>query len=276
MQTEDLVFAAECTAAEDWVSENRITLEGFFIKDTQGCFLAEEDNHRVGICMALYYGASGFICELIVRQEARGRGVGAALLNHSVGYLKERGVESVYLDGVVKAVRLYERNGFHKICRSWRFSGYLTGNKSPQVRPMAANDLDQVYTLDKFAFGADRSFYLRRRLEIYPKLCHVMTAGDTVTGFIQGREGNDWVSAGPWVVENMDENPLELLNALAAEAGDRQISIGILETNQRAYNMVQSLGFKARVDSPWRMALGSSSDLGTSTRCYAIGSAATG
>ncbi|MFZ2097751.1 MAG: GNAT family N-acetyltransferase [Anaerolineales bacterium] len=112
MRREDLVFAAECTAVEGWVSENWSTLEGFFLKDPQGCLLAEENGQPLGICIATYYGKCGFIGELIVRPEARGRGVGAALLNHGIGILNRRGTETVYLDGVVKAVELYERNGF--------------------------------------------------------------------------------------------------------------------------------------------------------------------
>jgi len=114
MRKEELSFAADCTMAEGWVSEDQATLEGFYQYDPQGCWLAEEEGYPIGICIATSYGSSGFIGELIVRPGARGRGVGAALLNHAVGGLKSNGVETVYLDGVIKAVELYERNGFRK------------------------------------------------------------------------------------------------------------------------------------------------------------------
>ncbi len=97
-----------------------------------------------------------------------------------------------------------------------------------------------------------------------------------VTGFILGRGGSDWLAAGPWVVEEAVQNPAELLSTFALEAHNRLISIGILETNQQACEMLQSFGFIARPDSPWRMALGGCSDLGTSPNCYAVGSAAKG
>ncbi len=276
MRKEELAFAAECTAAEGWVSENRATLEGFFLKDPKGCLVAEEKGQPVGICFATLYGKSGFIGELIVRPEARGRGVGAKLLNHGVRVLKDRGAETIYLDGVVKAVELYERNGFHKVCRSWRFSGQLTGKPGSHVRRMAISDLEQVYALDRLSFGAERSFFLKRRLELFPELSHVMMDGGRVSGYILGRSGESWVSAGPWVVKEDTENPAELLSALALEAGDRPINIGILETNHQACDLVRRLGLKARLDSPWRMAMGSSSDLGASPKCYAVGSAAKG
>ena len=276
MREEDLSFAAECTAAEGWVSENQTTLQGFFLNDPGGCLLAQENGHPIGICVTTSYGAGGFIGELIVRPEARGRGVGAALLNYGRVTLKERGVERVYLDGVVKAVHLYERNGFRKVCRSWRFSGKLTGKKSTHVRRMTMSDLGQVFALDRVSFEADRGFFLQRRLELFPELSYVMVDRNKVTGYILGRGGINWLAAGPWVVDEGVENPVDLLNAFALEAGDKPISVGILDTNQHACELVQSLGFVARSDSPWRMALGSSTDLGASTRCYAVGSAAKG
>jgi GNAT superfamily N-acetyltransferase len=276
MHKDDLQFAAQCTSAEGWVSEDQKTLEGFYINDAQGCLLAEENGQPVGICIATCYGLSGFIGELIVSPDARGRGVGAALLNHGVQGLKERGVETVYLDGVLRAVELYVRNGFTKVCRSWRFSGNLTGKKSSHVRRMTEKDLDEVCALDKRSFGADRGFFLRRRLELFPELSYVVVNHAKVSGFVLGRAGTNWVAAGPWIVDGLDERAEGLLNAFALESGGRPISIGILDCNQPACSLVQSLGFVARTDSPWRMASGSSTDLGASYNSYAVGSAAKG
>jgi ribosomal protein S18 acetylase RimI-like enzyme len=276
MEEADLTFAAECTAAEGWVSENQTTLEGFFIHEPKGCLIAEAKERPVGICFASFYGKSGFIGELIVRPEARGKGVGAALLNQGLKVLKDRGVETVYLDGVVKAVELYERNGFRKVCRSSRFSGHMAGKPSTPVRQMVISDLEQVFRLDGSSFGADRSFFLRRRLELFPELSYVMMDHERVTGFILGRCGEGWVSAGPWVISEDAENPVELLDSFALQAGDRPISIGILETNHQACHLIRSLGFVERVESPWRMAHGRSADLGASPSCFAVGSAAKG
>lgn len=275
MNENDLAFAAECTTAEGWVSENLPTLEGFFIHGRSGCLLAEDEKQPLGICIATCYGVHGFIGELIVRPEARGKGLGGTLLRHAMQILGDQGVRTIYLDGVVKAVQLYERNGFKKICRSWRFSGNLPGKKSRGVRRMTTRDLDQVCTLDEQAFGADRSFFLRRRRELYPELSFVMEAQGRVNGYILGRGGKDWITAGPWVMEEGSENAEELLLAFALEANGRPISMGILDTHP-ACELVQGLGFIARPDSPWRMALGESSNLGASLCCFAIGSAAKG
>ena len=276
MQSTDLLFAAACTSAEGWVSEDLATLEGFFLHDPQGCFVAESEGKPLGMCIATWYGASGFVGELIVHPEARGKGLGAALLNQAVEYLHVRGAKTVYLDGVLKAVDLYERNGFRKVCRSWRFSGTPAGRSTLNVRRMAIDDLDQVVGLDRYAFGEDRSFFLRRRLEQFPELGLVMVEGSKVTDYILGRGGEGWLSAGPWVVRGNATNPEILLEAFALEARGRPISLGMLDANQKACELARSLGLEARADSPWRMALGPAQDLGASPGCYAVGSAAKG
>jgi predicted N-acetyltransferase YhbS len=276
MHKEDLRFAAECTQAEGWVSENIDVLESFFLNDPQGCLVAEENGKRLGICIATDYGQCGFIGELIVRPEARGRGIGAALLNQGVGILETRGAETVYLDGVLKAAALYKRNGFQKICRSWRFSGHLTGKISHRVKQMTTEHLEQVFELDKLHFGADRSFFLKRRFAHFPELCKVCSEGKSITGYIMGRGGETWIAAGPWVRVIDGSNPTELLEALAIEADGRPISLGVLQSNPQACDLARSLGFNARDDSPWRMAKGKPGDLGATPQCMAVGSAAKG
>jgi hypothetical protein len=182
----------------------------------------------------------------------------------------------VYLDGVLKAVELYERNGFQKICRSWRFSGQLPGKTSSRVKQMTTEHLEQVAELDKLYFGADRRFFLQYRFAHFPELCKVSIHGKHITGFIMGRSGETWVSAGPWVREIEGSYPAELLEALAVEAGGRPISMGILQSNFQACDFVRSLGFVTRDDSPLRMARGKPVELGVAPQCMAIGSAAKG
>lgn len=272
----ELAFAAECTAAEGWVSENISTLEGFFRHDPAGCLVAELAGRPVGICIATAYGTAGFIGELIVRPEARGCGTGAALLNHAMTYLVESGAQTIYLDGVIQAVSLYERNGFRKVCRSLRLAGQLAGKSHPAVRPLQAGDLQEVCALDRRAFGADRSFFLHRRWELFPDLSHVLVMSGRLSGFILGRAGEGWAAAGPWVMVEGAGAARLLLESFADALGGTPFTIGVLETNQPAVELLRGMGLCERTDSPWRMARGPGEDLGASAACYAIGSAAKG
>lgn len=276
MLESDLDFAATCTANEGWTSQTRDEFEGFLAHDPDGCFVAQAGDERVGICVATPYGTAGFIGELIVAPPWRGRGIGHGLMEHAIRYLHGRGVQRVFLDGVPLAVPLYERLGFRKMARSLRFSGTMTGAAHPAVRPMRAADLPVVLKLDREAFGADRSFFLQRRLALYPQLSWVLECGGQVVGFILGRHGADWVAAGPWVVAPDAESPEHLLEGLAQEARGMTISVGVLETNTAATRILTSCGLAERPTWTWRMVLGTAGGVGTSDQLYAIGTPAKG
>jgi ribosomal protein S18 acetylase RimI-like enzyme len=276
MTPADLDFAAACTAAEGWRSETRDEFEGFYEHAPEGCLVAERGHRRVGICVATPYGAYGFVGELIVASEARRHGVGRRLLESAIAYLHGLGVGTIYLDGVLAAVPLYERLGFRRVCRSLRFSGTLHGRAHPHVRPMVEVDLDAVRALDRSAFGVDRGFFLERRLAQSPVLCKVLEQDGKIVGYVLGRRTEDLVSVGPWVVHPEVERPVDLLESLAVETGDCTLGLGILESNTAAVAAVRALGFAERADPPWRMALGPSNALGASPMAYAVGSPAKG
>jgi ribosomal protein S18 acetylase RimI-like enzyme len=276
MQAADLDFAAQCTAAEGWASETPAEFEGFWQHDPGGCLIAEAHGAPIGIAIATSYGAAGFIGEVIVSAAWRGRGVGRRLVDQAVDYLRGGGARSSYLDGVVKAVSLYERAGFRKVCLSRRFYGRLEGQSSPDVRPMRAADMETVATTDRLAFGVDRRFFLERRLALYPDLCKVMEQGGAITGYILGRRGYEVIGVGPWWVREDVPRPAELLHALAAEVGDSLIGVGVLETNTRAVGLLRSLGLDENPAPPWRMVWGDDVGLGAAPELYANGSSAKG
>jgi ribosomal protein S18 acetylase RimI-like enzyme len=273
---QELPLAASFTASEEWVSENIDTFESFHLHDPGSILLAWIDKRPVGVCVATSYGSSGFIGELITLPELRNQGIGARLLGEAIHYLQQQGAQSIYLDGVVRAVPLYERNGFRKICRSLRFSGSLPGKLHPNVRRMLHTDLPAVCQLDLEYLTADRSVFLARRLLLYPQLCWVMSEGQEIVGFIMGRSGKDWSAAGPAVLRKAEDSILPLLESFATSLATEAFSLGVLASHPACSSLLRSLGFTERSDSPWRMVLGSADDLGASPHCWANGSAAKG
>jgi mycothiol synthase len=78
-------------------------------------FLAVVAGELVGVNLAQSGPSGGYVAQLAVRRDQRGRGLGLALLRHGFGELYRRGVREVYLDvdsaNRTGATRLYERAG---------------------------------------------------------------------------------------------------------------------------------------------------------------------
>lgn len=280
----ELGFAAECPALEDWTTETLDVFEAFFAHDPDGCLIAEETGRLVGICVATPHENHGFIGELVVRREARGHGIGPRLLRAAVEYLRHRGVVSIYLDGVAKALPFYELSGFRPVCGSLRFVGRLKGPALPQpdipktgpLRPMSKSDLPSVLALDREAFGADRGFFLERRLASNPGLSWVAEDDAGIAGFILGQPGKGIVAVGPWVVAERWPRPLDMLGPLVNAADGAPIRLGVLATNTAAVTGIRSLPGMTEQPASLRMVLGPSNRLGNSPLCWAVGSPAKG
>lgn len=276
MRPEDLEFAADLTLAEGWQGETILELAGAYHFSAHACFIAELDGAPAGMCMGVAYDRYAFLGGLIVLPEARGRGLGEQLLMQTVRALQSKGANSVFLDGVVPAVPLYERCGFQKVCRSLRFRGRLPGAAHPHVHPMTADHLDAVCRLDQQAFGADRGHFLALRLKHYPSLCKVALMDGQLEGYIMGRYGHTVLAAGPWIASPRLERPQDLLDALAQEDPLLPLSIGCLADNTRATQTLQASSFSMKADSPWRMVFGDLIQPGDVRLNWAVGSPAKG
>ena len=277
MQQSDVLTAVEWTVREGWSSETEHVFRAFLGYDPGGCLIGVEDERPVAMCVAVAYGGSGFLGELIVVPDRRGRGLGRQLLEHAIGYLRSRGCESIYLDGEDLAVPLYERLGFRHVCDSCRFYGRVAGRRHAGVRTMKPADIDVINRFDEAAFGADRRFFLEYRLKQFPDLCRVLVADGNVSGYCMGQPGHGVVTVGPWVVvDRSGVRPLDLVESLALETGDTTLRIGVLESNARALEELRAVSGLEERGPCRRMVLGPDPGLGASEALYAIGSAAKG
>jgi predicted N-acetyltransferase YhbS len=281
MQSGDLAFAASCTAAEGWRTQTLVEFEGFYAHDPEGCLIAEAGGTPVGICVGTSYvhptsGGYGFVGELIVVPEMRGREIGRMLLDRAVDRLLREGARGIYLDAVRAAVPLYRRAGFRGLCSSLRFSGAIEGQGHAHVRTMVAQDLDAVCALDQEAFGADRSFFLERRWRRFPALSRVLELDGQLAGFALATRVDDLAAVGPWVVRPEVERPAALLESIALAAPGCTLGLGVLESNPAAVLTARALGLSERDDPPLRMVVGPDRGLSSSPMAYAIGSPAKG
>jgi ribosomal protein S18 acetylase RimI-like enzyme len=275
MTAADLDFATALTRAAGWASESMDSFAAFLAHDASGCFIAEAGGEKAGVCISTKYSRSGFIGELVVSRHLRLLGIGHLLFQKALDYLLAAGLENILLDGDLNAVSFYEKMGFRKVCRSLRFRGKFKGKKYDHIRALRQEELDRVCGLDREFFGDDRSFFLRRRLESFPRKCLVAEREGQIKGWIMARPGDGLLAVGPWAALAPEE-AAPLLEHLASEHGTEALRVGVLDSNSEAARLLRSWpGLQEGIHS-WRMVRGPSARLGDHPALYAIGSGAKG
>jgi GNAT superfamily N-acetyltransferase len=111
-------------AAENWVAESW-EFEFLLSEFPQGCFTARGDNgETAGSVTSLCHERSGWIGNLLVAEQFRGKGIGKALFRKAKEALREAGAETFWLTASKQGKSLYENHGFSCIDTIVRWTGF--------------------------------------------------------------------------------------------------------------------------------------------------------
>ncbi len=108
---------------EQWVVE-AWEFEFLLSEFPEGCFSAlTESGETAGHVTSLLHERSGWIGNLIVAVEFRGKGLGEALFNKALVALQDAGAQTIWLTASPEGRSLYEKHGFKKIDSIIRWTG---------------------------------------------------------------------------------------------------------------------------------------------------------
>ena len=117
-----------------YYEESTDNLFGLYSEERSEYFIAEIEGLVVGGGgISPTSGLSEDTCELVkmyLLPEARGKGIGAALLNKSLETAKQKGFSKVYLESLPElkqAIIVYEKFGFKKLSGPLGNTGHLSG-----------------------------------------------------------------------------------------------------------------------------------------------------
>lgn len=157
-RSSDIAGFLELAAAEGWVAE---PWEFEFLLTTfpGGCFTARNvAGETAGFVTSLRHDRSGWIGNLIVAQQFRGRGIGGTLFRKVLETLSDSGVETVWLTASESGRPLYQKCGFKRIDTIIRWSGSgqqrRTGHGGEAV---CDNDHSLLNDIDSRAWGDRRA-----------------------------------------------------------------------------------------------------------------------
>ena len=244
-QKTDLVFADSLRALAGWNQTPDDWLR-FLNHQPDGCFIAEWDGQPVGTATTtLYEDKVAWIGMVLVHPDARRQGIGRALLEHCIAFLKPR-VACIKLDATPLGKTLYDTLGFKDewTLRRWETSRVeLPANPMKyRVRPWGDGHAKALRSLDAESFGVSR---WRMLLGIAGQTSHELvhlTTKRRVVGFGILRKGVRAHYLGPVVAESIAAAG-PLIKSLVLPLPGERIFWDIPDANTCAVELARCLGF---------------------------------
>jgi GNAT superfamily N-acetyltransferase len=188
----------------------------FLAIQPDGCFVAESDGVEVGTAVGCVFGPVAWIAMVLVDAEFRGRGIGTALMKHTLAYVDQAGASGVRLDATRLGRPMYEKLGFVPQYELTRFAGSLSEIPDPpvmtNVRPARKSDYESILALDRDVTRTDRRKFLLRLFDAQPDDVRVLERDGRIEGFLAQRAGSDAPHIGPCIAR------IEAGQALFADA----------------------------------------------------------
>lgn len=245
LRPEDLPFADSLCAIVGW-NQTLGDWRRFLEMEPEGCVLAEWNGSPVGTATTLRYASElAWIGMVLVHPEHRRRGIGRALLNHCIAWLKERRLRCIKLDATPAGKQVYDGLGFKNewTLARWEHTGLQIAKPADaRLRPWRASDIQFIASLDAAAFGVSRE-KLAEALAAQSQLALVLeTAPGIVAGYGFMRPGSQATYLGP-IVAAAGVVGLQLVRALLANTAGERVFWDIPDANTAAVDWARQHGF---------------------------------
>jgi len=230
---EDVDAFLELAAAEGWICDR---WEFDFLLETfpQGCLVERANGRAVAFVTSVKYGRSGWIGNLLVREELRGKGIGAILMKEALNSLVEAGAETVWLTASEQGKRIYERLGFVAIDTIKRWTGMGRGGDMADLR---GTSTAQMVNLDHAGWGD-------RREAIITAVAERGTVCGGYDGFLVAQPSAVGVQLGPWGCSSREAAAKHLDKGLAGAGAGVRVFLDVPVRNVAASALLYARGFR--------------------------------
>jgi ribosomal protein S18 acetylase RimI-like enzyme len=238
------------------------------VRDARWAVAEAPDGDLAGMVGAVPLGDLGVLCHLAVHDGYRGFGLGALLSSWAVAYLRSRGAKTLRLYSTRLAEGLYRSLGFEEVTPRtiyrleegpWRLriTDQVDGHR---VETLTFGDLPELYGVDRWSYGADRSALLFATLRLHPgRGLVVRDSMGRIKGYLIRSARGRATRIGPFLASTPDVARLLLARALSATGGTPvQVTVPG-PARCHAHSLLQEFGFEGTEDR-MRMELGEKKD----------------
>lgn len=211
----------------------------------------------VGMVGAVPLGPVGVLCHLAVHGAYRRGGLGERLTRWAVTYLRSRGAGVIRLDSTGEAEKLYRGLGFESTLRRtvYRIESIEDVSRRRErgeaggyrVSTLSMGDLPEVYGLDRWSFGGDRSALILAAIRLHPGRGLVALDGSgRIKGYLVRSAAGGETRLGPFLAEDDRAAGALLGPALGSirEAGGGPVEItSAARPGGPEHGLLESFGF---------------------------------
>lgn len=272
MTDADLDRISELRATVRWAADPRTfdLLRGMRV--ARWAIADASDGTLAGMVGAVPLGDAGVLCHLAVRGEYRGIGLGGRLSAWALAYLRSRGVRTVRLYSTPRAEGLYSALGFRPSARRTIYRlerverqtrrQICRESAGHRVETLVVGDLPELYGLDHWSYGADRSALIFAVLRMHPGRGLVARdATGRIKGYVIRSSAGSAIRIGPFVAATPDVARLLLDNVLSDDT-EAQVEVTVSGPDDSpAHVLLREFGFAGRKDR-LLMELGEKPDTG--------------
>ena len=157
-QVSDIAAFLALAAAEGWVAE-AWEFEFLLTVFPEGCFCVRDSSGNCcGFVTAIRHERSGWVGNLIVAEQMRGRGIGQLLFSNALSVLRDAGAETIWLTASKSGRPLYERHGFSRMDTIVRWTAGGRQRHAAHSIPYAGELSSlSVSVIDSLAWGDRRA-----------------------------------------------------------------------------------------------------------------------
>jgi N-acetylglutamate synthase-like GNAT family acetyltransferase len=206
--------------------------------------VVEHNQSIIGIGTAISNGNSGWVAQIVVDHNHRGKGIGYEITGHLIKSLRSTGAGTIHLIATEMGFPLYKKMGFQTITEYAFFRGTLKKGYHPHynIRPFQITDLSRITDLDQSMSGENRM----QMLDKFSANILVFEKNKEITGYFYQDFGEGMIIA------TNKEAGIELLK-MKLQSG--KIKTVIPVENKHCITFLKKIGFE-HYNSAKRMILG--------------------
>jgi GNAT superfamily N-acetyltransferase len=220
----------------------------FLTSSPQGCFVTEDDRKVVGTAATINYeNRFAWIGMVLVDPGYRKQGIGTQLLKKAIEYLDHSRIPAIKLDATPLGKPLYTKLGF---VDEYGIERWILNRPPETIRamspspcaPLTERQKEQIFTLDRQLFGADRTFLLRSLCEEAPELVRAVWRDRMPECFAFGRHGLFADHLGPCMATSRAAAE-KLVREFVAQSARETLVVDCIKSNVGAVESLAAAGF---------------------------------